>query len=291
MLTTLFSKKTRRPISLFLGMNRLAICTYEEGDINLLAQANISSDKEWEEQFAAIVSKYKLHKSQVSVVLSREFYQTFDIEKPKIDDHELIASLPFLIKDLVTESIFDLVVDYYDRPLVPRKGEQITAVCITKQKVIQIRDMILNYAMVLKEITIEEQALIQLLGNSEEVNLLLSQQGNELVLTVVKDGQLFFSHRLRGFNELLPLPLSEVEDALIDGLSLELQRVLDYINSQLKLTSIAHLYLAFDCSDITLLAEKLGVYLAKKVLPFGETGQYDFTNILAYGVLMEGDSE
>lgn len=291
MFKTLFSKKSPASISLFLGMNRLAVCLLEEGEISLLAQQDITSDAQWVEVFTSLVTTHKLQNHQVSVVLSRDFYQTFDIEKPKVEESELMATLPFSIKDLVTESIFDLVVDYYDRPFVQHQGEQITAVCVSKQRIISIRDMLLKHALRIKEITTEELALTRLLGNSAQVNLLLSQQNHELVLTVVKEGQLFFSHRLRGFNELLALPLSEVEDRLVDSLSLELQRVLDYINSQLRLTSISHLYLAVVCPDITLLAEKLSEYLAKKVVPFAEKEQYDFTNIIAYGVLMEGKAE
>lgn len=291
MFKTLFSKKSLSSISLFLGMNRLAICLLDKGQIRLLDQAEITSDSQWEEVIDSWVNTHKLQHYQASVVLSRDFYQTFDIEKPKVSENELLANLPFSIKDLVTESIFDLVVDYYDQPLVANKGAQITAVCIPKQRVINIRDMLLKHAMELKEITTEELALTRLLGQREGVNLLLSQHHHELVLTVVKEGQLFFSHRLRGFNELLALPLSEVEDTLVDGLSLELQRVLDYINSQLHIASISHLYLALVCPDIVLLAEKLGLYLAKNVVPFGEKGQYDFTNILAYGLLMEGSAE
>ncbi len=291
MFKTLFSKKSPAQISLFLGMKRLAICLLEDGRIRLLAQATVSSDSQWPKVFESFVNEHKLHNSQVSVVLSRDFYQTFDIEKPKVEENELMASLPFAIKDLVSESIFDLVVDYYDRPFQQHKGNQITAVCVPKQRILSIRDMVLKYAMKLKEITVEELALTRLLGNRAEVNLLLSQQNNELVLTVVKEGQLFFSHRLRGFNELLALPLSDVENTLLDGLSLELQRALDYINSQLRIASISHLYLALVCPDINLLAEKLGSYLAKNVVPFGEKDQYDFSNILAYGLLMEGEDK
>lgn len=291
MLKSFFSKKIPATISLFLGMERLAICALEDDKISLLAQADISSDLQWEEVFTSFVIEHKLQKSQVSIVLGRDFYQKFDIEKPKVEESELMASLPFAIKELVTESIFDLVVDYYDRPFIPHKGEQITVVCISKQKIINIRDMVLKHAMLLKEITTEELALTRLLGNSDEVNLLLSQQNNRLVLTVIKEGQLFFSHHLRGFNERLMLPLNDPENRLLDDLSLELQRVLDYINSQFHLTSISHLYLAVVCSDIALLAEKLGQYLAKNVVPLGEKDQYDFTNIFAYGMLMKGEGE
>ncbi len=286
-----FCKKSKARISLYLGIKRMAVCHMHEGRVCLLAETSITSESHWEEAFDAIVHEHKLSAAEVSVVLSRDFYQTFDIEKPKVDKSELPASLPFTIKDLVADSIFDLVVDYYDMPLQQHKGEQITAVCILKKRVIRIRDMVLKHAMTLKEITIEELAVTRLLGNKEEADILLSQQNNELVLTVVKQGQLYFSHRLRGFNELLGQPLDDVEGLLLDSLSLELQRALDYINSQLRVAAIGHLYLAVICPDINLLAEKLGSYLARNVVPFGEPEQYDFNNILTYGVLMEAEGK
>lgn len=290
MLKKLFSKKSTSKISLYLGSDHLALCLLENEDVRLLAHKKVTSDLEWPALFSALISEHKLSGSQLSVVLSRDFYQTFDIEKPKVEENELMASLPFAIKDLISESIFDQVVDYYDRPFQPQKGEQITAVCVPRKRIISIRDMAVASAIQLKEVTTEELALARLLGDSEEINLLLSQQHNELVLTVVKEGQLFFSHRLRGFNELLALPLND-ENPLLDSLSLELQRALDYINSQLRITSISHLYLALVCPDIELLAIKLSDYLAKNVVPFADQGKYDFANILAYGPLIKGGKQ
>lgn len=291
MLKNLFSKKSQAQICLFLGMNKLSVCLLDAGKICLLQQVSISSDAQWEDNLKSIVSEHKLQNAQAAIVLSRDFYQTFTIEKPKAADNELMASLPFAIKDLVSESIFDLIVDYYDMPVQQHKGSQITAVCITKQRVIGIRDMLLKQSISIKEITIEELALTRLLGNSSEVNILLSQQNNELVLTVAKQGQLFFSHHLRGFNELLALPLDDIDNPLLDGLTLELQRALDYINSQLRITSIAHLYLAVVCPDLALLAEKLSADLGKNVVPFNGQENYDFANILAYSLLLTDKSQ
>ncbi|GLS89485.1 MSHA biogenesis protein MshI [Psychromonas marina] len=254
--------------------------------MTLLAKKTVQSEKQWAEIFSALVSELQLSGNQVSVVLGRDFYQTFDIEKPKVDESELLTTLPFSIKDLISESIFDQVVDYIDVPFQPRKGEQVTAICLPRTRVLMIRDMILAAGCHLQSITIEEVALTHLLGVHEEANILLSQQQNELVLTVVKQGQLYFTHRLRGFNELLPLPLEQVEDALVDGLSLEIQRALDYISSQLRVNTIGALYLAVVCPDIKLLSEKLGVYLARNVLPYAEDEGYDFLSLIAYGALM-----
>jgi len=289
MLKKWFSPKTGKEICLYLSDKQVAICHRQDGQPTLLVKKNVSSESQWLETYTAMVAEHHLQGSQVSVVLAREFYQTFDIEKPKLEPSELLASLPFSIKDLVSESVFDLVVDYYDMPFQQRKGDQITVICLPKARVLSIRDMILKSGLKLNSITIEELALTALLGIHEEVNILLSQQNNELVLTVAKQGQLYFTHRLRGFNELLALPLEDVESALLDGLSLELQRAFDYISSQLRINSIGTLYVALVCHDIDLLSEKLGSYLTRDVQPFGEKSQYDFLSILAYGGLMQGD--
>ncbi|MCP4324813.1 MAG: hypothetical protein GY787_23785 [Alteromonadales bacterium] len=288
MLKKWFSKKTKKQISLYLGDKQIAICHQLESGPALLTKKAVNSDGQWVEVFSALVQEFQLQGCQVSVVLGREFYQTFDIEKPKVEPSELLATLPFSIKDLVSESVFDLVVDYYDMPFQQRKGEQITAICLPRTRILMIRDMLLKSGLKIKGITIEEIALTALLGTHDEANILLSQQNNELVLTVVKEGQLYFTHRLRGFNELLVLPLEEVENALLDGLSLELQRALDYVSSQFRINAIGTLYLAVVCPDIKLLSEKLGSYLARNVSPYGEDEEYDFLSILSYGGLMEG---
>lgn len=286
MLKKLFAKPSSSQICLYLGKDRLAICAVEDKRVHLLAQATISSEQQWEASLAALVSEHQLQNQQVLVVLSREFYQTFDIEKPNAEESELMASIPFAIKDLVSESIFDLVVDYYDIPLQQHKGEQITVVCTAKKLIISIRDMLQRCDMKLNEISTEELSLAQLLSAENETNILLSQETNALVLTVVKDGQLSFTHRVRGFNQLLAIPIDDNDDTFLDGLSLELQRALDYINSQLRITSVTHLYLALVCPDVDLLAEKLSAYLDRNVTAFGDEGQYDFINIVAYGLLM-----
>jgi len=289
MLKKLFAKKTIKEISLYLGSKQIAICAQQDGKPTLLVKKAVHSESEWPAIFLALATEYGLLEHHVSVVLGREFYQTFDIEKPKVEESELLASLPFTIKDLVSDSIFDLVVDYYDMPAQLRKGDQITAICLPKKRVLMIRDMVLSSGCTLMGITIEELALARLLGNHNEANILLSQENNELVLTVVKEGQLYFTHRVRGFNDLLVLSMEEAETMLLDGLSLEIQRALDYISSQLRINAIGVLYIALVCPNIDELSEKLATYLARNVKPYGEASEYDFLSISAYGGLSEGE--
>lgn len=286
MFKNLFSNNGKKTISLYLGMNRVAICEEQNEQIKLIAGEFIESDAEWTSVINKMVTKHDLKKLNVSVVISKNFYQTFDIDKPKLEEKELLATLPFSIKDLVSESIFDLVVDYFDKPAQVRKNDQITVVCVPKNRIIAIRDMLQNNELTLKSVTTQEMAVCQLFRQEKEANILLSQQENELVLSVVKAGQLYFTLRIRGYNDLLPLPLEEVENVLIEGLSLEIQRALDYISSQLRIHTIGSLYLALQCPDINLLSEKLSGYIGKNVQPF--SNQYNYQFLSAYGGFDKG---
>lgn len=286
MLKKLFSKANVKTVSLYLSNNKIAICENDQGQRKLRAAELINSEAEWPSVLQKIVTTHHLQGTKVAVVIGRDFYQSFDIDKPQLEEKELAASLPFTIKDMVAESVFDLVVDYFDKPTQVRKAAQITVVCIPKARVIAIRDMLAKCELTLTRITIEEMAICQLFDNSEEANLLISQQANELVLSVVKNSQLHFSLRVRGYNDLLPLPLADVESSLVDGLSLEIQRVLDYISSQLRINAVGSLYLALQCNDIESLSDKLSEYIGRKVQPLSE--QFDYKFLFAYGGFDQG---
>ena len=288
MLKTLFSNRSKKSISIYFGMNKVAICEFVNGKPILIAGELIQSDDEWSITIKKMVNEYRLKNHNVAVVIGKDFYQKFDIDKPDLEEKELQATLPFSIKDLVSESVFDLVVDYFDKPEQVRKNAQITVVCIPKKRVLQLRDLLSDNELLLKSITIEEIATSQLFEKSEEANILLSQQGSELLLSVVKSGQLYFSLRIRGYNDLLPIPLTDGENPLVDGLSLEIQRALDFINSQLQINTIGTLYLALRCPDIDLLSSKLANYIDKQVTPFSADYNYDF--LLAYGGFNQGAS-
>ena len=281
MFKNIFSKRIKKTISIYLSISKVAVCEESDGQFKLIAGELIQSESEWMTIINKIVTKHNLQGLNAVVVISQDFYQTFDIDKPKLEEKELLATLPFSIKDLVSESVFDLVVDYFDKPAQVRKSEQITAVCIPKSRVIEIRNILSKNEITLNTITIEEMAICQLFESSDEANILVSQKANELVLSVVKNAQLHFSLRIRGYNELLPLPFADVEAALVDGLSLEIQRALDYINSQLRINAIGTLYLALECPDIKALSDKLSEYLNKAVKPFPE--QYSYPFLFVYG--------
>jgi len=289
MLNTLFSHRTQKSLRLYLAMNKIALCEQVNGQSKFLAGEFVQSDLEWAEIIKMLVKEHRLKNDAVSVVISHDFYQKFDIDKPDLEEKELLASLPFLIKDLVSESIFDLVVDYIDKPKQARKKRQMTAVCMPRSRVIQIRDMLSDNELNLTAISIDELTSTQLLTVRDEAQVLLCQQGAALLLSVVKAGQLHFSLRIRGVNALLRQSQSALDNTLLETLSLEIQRTLDFIHSQLQITTIEAFYLALPCADIELMADLLSGYLGREVTPFAKHYRYDF--LLAYGSVPRGLSE
>jgi MSHA biogenesis protein MshI len=64
--------------------------------------------------------------------------------------------------------------------------------------------------------------------------LIIHQPGQEVLLQIVQGGQLYFSRRTRGLNNLHLLNAQDSRSDMLERLLLELQRSMDYFESQLK---------------------------------------------------------
>jgi len=88
--------------------------------------------------------------------------------------------------------------------------------------------------------------------------LLVCQQPNEEInLLIVKNGQLFFSRRLRGFAQIAHKTEDELTMGVIDALSLEIQRSTDYFERQLKQAPIKAIEILLPVEQEAFLARKL----------------------------------
>lgn len=64
--------------------------------------------------------------------------------------------------------------------------------------------------------------------------LVMHQPGQDLLIQIVRKGVIYFSRRARGFNRLSDITADELQYDVINNLLLELQRSMDYFESQLK---------------------------------------------------------
>lgn len=227
------------PVGLLLGRDRLWLACAEPAP--LFASLPCAGPQEWASAIPALLARHAPGQRKVHLVLSSEFYQQVQIDKPAVPEEELAGALPWAIKDYVSEPVMQLSLDYVDLPTPPAGRPRINVIAVPRSRVQQWADAV-NQVARLETITTDELALSALFEADGAVRFLLWQPtGQELQLLVFHRGGLCFSRVLRGFKGLASAGLEPME---LDSLALELQRSLDYLQGQLKLPECATLQLA-----------------------------------------------
>lgn len=195
---------------------------------------------------------------QCQLVLTHAHSQIVQVDKPKVPDAEMNAALKWQIKDLVSISPENMILDYFDVPTLAGGHEKINVVCVPKNDLIELVATISGENLSIGCITTEEFAFASLLPIQQDAVLLVCQQPNEEInLLIVKNGQLFFSRRLRGFAQIATKTEDELSMGVIDALSLEIQRSTDYFERQLKQAPIKAIEILLPVEQEAFLARKL----------------------------------
>jgi MSHA biogenesis protein MshI len=180
----------------------------------------------------------------LTVIIPPDMYQIIQLEKPALSEQELVAALPWQVKDLTDIVVEELILDYIDLPAAPGQPLKINVVVAAKTQLLELIAIISQQKLILKKILVEEWLIHELLEYADHAALVLMHQPDQdVLLQVIRQGQLQFSRRLRGFNRLHQYDTSELEQGVFDNLLLEIQRSMDYIESQLKLPPVRSIYL------------------------------------------------
>jgi len=192
------------------------------------------------------------------VVLNSQQAQIVQVDKPSVPEAEINSALKWQIKDLVSISPDNMVIDYFDGPILTGGKEKINVVCAPVDVLKTMLNVINQDGSEVVSITIAEFAFANLLPIENDASLLVCQQPNEeIVLLIVKQGKLYFHRRLRGFSNIAQKTEDELTLTAIDSLALEIQRSSDYFERQLKQAPI---------KDIkVLLPMKLESFFARKL--------------------------
>lgn len=256
-LKTLFAKKEPANIlGISLCQNSIVYCYLVQGETPKWQNLPLIEGS-YSKTLASLSQQHQLT-AQVAIVLPAKLSQSVQVEKPNVPAEEINAALKWLVKDLVSISPEDMVLDYYDAPKLIGGVDKINVVCAPFTEVNSLIPALINDKMALKHITIEEFAFANLVPVQDDACLLVCQQTDEeVVLLVVKNGQLFFNRRLRGFSHLAQKTTQELEMGIIDSLSIEIQRSTDYFERQLKQAPIKSIEVIVPIENEAFLARKL----------------------------------
>ncbi len=180
------------------------------------------------------------------------------VDKPKVPKSEISSALKWQIKDLVPIAPENMVLDYFDGPILAGGIEKINVVCSPVSELKEMVSVLNTGSARVASITIEEFAFANLLPTQNDASLLVCQQpSEEIVLLIVKQGKLYFNRRLRGFSQIDNKTEDELAMVVIDSLALEIQRSSDYFERQLKQAPIKDIKVLLPIKSESFIARKL----------------------------------
>jgi len=240
--------KLKTKVGLFVAKQRIDLCALAVGNqsVAVLDSAPLKDISELPAIFSQLLTKHEIKACVCNVVLSNQFYQLLQIDKPQVPDEEIISTLPFIAKEYISEPIDSVVFDYFSVP----NQNKINLVYSPKVVIEQIVAAVKFARLELLNIGVEELSTANLFKvDSDAVpkvtQMLISQQDyQEVMLTIIHDNQLYFSRRLRGFSRLRDLEQDQFESGLLDNFSLEIQRSADFVVSQLRIPEVKQINLA-----------------------------------------------
>ncbi|MGF1720184.1 MSHA biogenesis protein MshI [Vibrio kyushuensis] len=218
----------------------------------------------WTQVLATSLKTHGVEGVTVSVVLNSTLYQTYQIETPNIPQEEWSVALPFLLKDLVTEKVTEIVADAFRLP----NGNKIQTYVIKKSIIAELTQLLTKQGCLLGEVITEDD--VWGATSQEQNSYLLLQRSvrGSYKISAFHESKCVFQRTIR--NVASPLTGTASSALQLDGMALELQRSIDYLSSQLKGIPLHTLFTCCDEEDQQELALALDERLNVKVKPLSE---------------------
>jgi len=213
-------------------------------------EVEIDGEDQWVAVLKELIKKHQLDEAHCCLVIPGNRYQMLQIDKPGIPEEEIVGALAWSIKDLVAGiPPEDIVADFMQVPTKPQgQGDKINVV-VTSNKTIQpLIEVFHDRNIVLDAVLPEELSLRNVLDTSASASLLItSQKGEEVILQIIKQDELYIARKLRGFNRIHLCSIEDLEQGVIENLYLEIQRSMDFFDSQLKQAPVKNVLVALPC--------------------------------------------
>ena len=189
-------------------------------------QAQVEALRQW-------VRSNHLQKTPCVCLIAQEDCDVYQVEKPEVDESELIQAVTWKIKDLVSYDVAEAVVDSYPMPVPSNNKQQVGVVAAHETVVSDYVERIRSSALALNALDIHELARsnLGLVRQTAESSLaLLSFDTDAGLLGIYHDADLYLSREFNiGIDKLGAAGTDD--ESVYDALLLEIQRSLDYFES------------------------------------------------------------
>ncbi len=219
------------------------------------------SDSNWERACEQALSVAASGYDALSVVLSHNYYQMYQIDKPAMPRNEWPSALPFLLKELISERAIDIIADAVELP----NSSKVQAYVVSRKMVDKLALLASRVNLTLDAIIPEDDVWGDTAGELGHFLLLQRSKRGHFRISAFVDHTIAFHRSIRSVTPpLTGVPSSELQ---MDSLSLELQRSIDYLSSQLRNVQLHQLKVCCDEEDENELVQSLNYRLSTKVSP------------------------
>jgi MSHA biogenesis protein MshI len=211
----------------------------------------------WQEALSQALKSAHVSGVALNVVLSSDLYQTYQIEKPNIPEEELSGALPFLLKDLISEKVTDIIAD----SIALSSNGKLQVYVVNRGLIVKLYETMKSHNIELNRVMVEDEVWGHSAGELSHFLLLQRSKQGPYKVSAYVDTQCAFQRTIRGVTP----PLTGVASSVLqlDSLALELQRSIDYLSSQLRGASLHKMQLCCDEEEqdevVQALAERLSV--------------------------------
>ncbi|MFQ3236319.1 MAG: MSHA biogenesis protein MshI [Paraglaciecola sp.] len=243
-------------IGIEFGNTELHISTFQKksGKLVWVKQHRLPITN-WADELRRYVEQHQLKNTTCHVALATDYYQILQINKPDVEEAELDQALLWQVKEHMPGND-DIVFDYFDYPGILTATQRVNVVAVTKKSMWDICKGINHAELKLSSIGIEELATCELIPHSDAAVITLFRSDKDQVcLNIVKQGQLYFTRRLRGYENLSSFSAQELQMGVGDTLCVEIQRSMDYFESQLRQAPVKKILLAVNSTNQQALAD------------------------------------
>lgn len=234
------------------------------------------------------ISERGLQDLPCNVLLSSPDYNLYLIEAPRVEESEMRAAVRWKVKDLLDIPLEDAAIDVFPVPEDAFQGRSrmLYVVAAQRSRVQSLIELIGRAGLALRCIDIPELAMRNITARfADDTNglafMALKTHGSSLNLT--RNGALYLTRKISSQVAQGAMQAPDWEQ-LRDRLVLEVQRSLDYYESQMGQNAVSRVLLAPRGADAAELASSLDEAL------FAEVGVLRLAELLPHHEAIEADS-
>lgn len=215
------------------------------------------------------VKELGLDGARCNYVLAPDDYSLLLVEAPAVEDAELAAAAKWKVKDMVDRPLEQLAISVFRVPREAYRNQRdmLYVVAADRKRIQQIVDLVLESGLDLESIDIPELAVLNLLtlcADDSNGLAMIDLRFSGSLLNLSKAGSLYLTRHLNTQVGDDVAASGEWEN-LRERLVLEIQRSLDYFESQMGQGHINRLLLAPRKHDLDTLVNQLNDVMGLKV--------------------------